>query len=34
MDDAALRDDLTESHRLVAQGLPKKVPRELGLTRD
>jgi predicted DNA-binding protein (MmcQ/YjbR family) len=34
MDDAALCDYLTESHRLVAQGLPKKVQRELGLVRD
>jgi predicted DNA-binding protein (MmcQ/YjbR family) len=31
MDDAALRDYLTESHRLVAQGLPKKRRRELGM---
>ncbi len=31
MDDAALRDYLAESHRLVAQGLTKKQQRELGL---
>ena len=31
MDDAALRDYLAESHRLVALGLPKGVRRELGL---
>jgi predicted DNA-binding protein (MmcQ/YjbR family) len=31
MDDAALRDYLAESHRLVAQGLTKKLQRELGL---
>lgn len=31
MDDAALKDYIAESHRLVASGLPKKVQRELGL---
>ncbi len=31
MDDAALCDYLAESHRLVAQGLTKKLRRELGL---
>jgi predicted DNA-binding protein (MmcQ/YjbR family) len=31
MDDAALRDYITESHRLVADGLTKKLKRELGL---
>ena len=31
MDDRALSDYLTESHRLVAAGLPKKLQRELGL---
>lgn len=31
MDDAALRDYLAESHRLVAQGLTKKLRREMGL---
>ena len=30
MDDAALKDYLAESHRLVAAGLPKKLRRELG----
>ena len=34
MDDAALRDYLTESHRLVAEGLTKKKRRELGLAAD
>lgn len=34
MDDAALRDYLRESHRLVALGLPKKTLRELGLYQD
>ncbi len=31
MDDAALRAYLAESHRLVVQGLTKKLRRELGL---
>lgn len=31
MDDAALRDYLAESHRLVVAGLTKKLRRELGL---
>ena len=31
MDDAALKDYLAESHRLVALGLPKKLRSELGL---
>ncbi|HUH49100.1 MAG TPA: MmcQ/YjbR family DNA-binding protein [Mycoplana sp.] len=31
MDDATLRDYLRESHRLVAQGLPRKVRNGLGL---
>jgi len=31
MDDAALKDYLAESHRLVAAGLPKRVQKELGL---
>ena len=31
MNDAALRDYLAESHRLVAAGLPKKVQKKLGL---
>ena len=31
MDDAALRDYLAESHRLVAAGLPKRLKRDLGL---
>ncbi len=31
LDDAALRDYVAESHRLVAAGLPKHVQRELGL---
>ncbi|MCT7377491.1 MmcQ/YjbR family DNA-binding protein [Chelativorans salis] len=31
MDDAALKEYLGESHRLVAAGLPKKMQRELGL---
>jgi predicted DNA-binding protein (MmcQ/YjbR family) len=31
MDDAALRDYLARSHRIVALGLPKRVRRELGL---
>jgi predicted DNA-binding protein (MmcQ/YjbR family) len=34
MDDAALRDYLAESHRLVALGLTKKLRRELGLAQD
>ena len=34
MDDAALRDYLAESHRLVAAGLSRKMQRELGLVRD
>lgn len=31
MDDAALRDYLAESHRLVAAGLTRRVRREIGL---
>lgn len=31
MDDAALKDYLKESHRIVASGLPKKKRAELGL---
>lgn len=31
MDDATLRDYLRESHRIVAQGLPRKVRNGLGL---
>lgn len=31
LDDTALRDYLTESHRLVSLGLTKKLQRELGL---
>ncbi len=31
MDDAALRDYLAESHRIVGAGLPRKVKTELGL---
>ncbi len=34
MDDAALRDYLSESHRLVARGLTKTLRRELGLALD
>ena len=34
MDDAALCDYLSESHRLVARGLTKKVQRALGLTEE
>lgn len=34
MDDAALCDYLAESHRLVAQGLTKRLQRELGLGQD
>lgn len=34
MDDAALRDYLRESHRIVVSGLPKKTRRELGLVVD
>ncbi len=33
MDDAALKEYLGESHRLVAAGLPKKMQRELGLAK-
>ena len=33
MDDAALKDYLHESHRLVSLNLPKKVQRELGLNK-
>ncbi|WP_309085591.1 MmcQ/YjbR family DNA-binding protein [Chelativorans sp.] len=32
MDDAALKEYLAQSHRLVADGLPKKLRTELGLT--
>jgi predicted DNA-binding protein (MmcQ/YjbR family) len=31
LDDAALRDYLAESHRIVASGLPKRTQRELGI---
>ena len=31
MDDAALKDYLRESHRIVASGLPKKIRLQLGL---
>lgn len=34
MDDAALREYLAESHRIVARGLTKKMQRELGLLPD
>jgi len=34
LDDAALRDYVRESHRLVAAGLTKKKQRELGLLSD
>ena len=34
LDDAALRDYIRESHRLVAAGLTKKKQRELGLLGD
>ena len=34
LDDAALRDYIRESHRLVAAGLTKKKQRELGLLSD
>ena len=34
LDDAGLRDDLVQSHRIVAQGLSKKKRKELGLDRD
>jgi predicted DNA-binding protein (MmcQ/YjbR family) len=34
MHDAAVCDDLAESHRLVAEGLTKKQQRELGLLRE
>lgn len=34
LDDAALRDYICESHRLVASGLTKKKQRELGLLPD
>ena len=34
MDDSALCDYLTESHRLAAEGLTKKKRRELGLASD
>jgi predicted DNA-binding protein (MmcQ/YjbR family) len=33
MDDAALKDYLTESHRLVASGLTRRVKAEIGLLR-
>lgn len=33
MDDAALRDYLAESHRLVASGLPRRIKAEIGLFR-
>ncbi len=31
LNDAGLRDYLTESHRIVASGLPKRTQRELGI---